>query len=148
MGREKRLEPVLKMAEAKVDEAARALGYLNQKIAQEEATRALLKNYEGEYLQLMRGGDQAGRRMDVQAVMRYQLFIQRLEAAQIQQNEQLHLLQQQKAQVTEHWIKTRARAQAVSSAMDSIRREEAVQSNRQEQKLFDELNTMRIARMR
>lgn len=148
MGREKRLEPVLKMAEGKVDEAARALGYLNQKIAQEEATCELLRNYEGEYLQLMRGGDQIGRRMDVQAVMRYQLFIQRLEAAQIQQHEQLYLLQQQKAQVTEHWIKTRARAQAVSSAMDSIRREEMVQANRQEQKLFDELNTARTARMR
>lgn len=148
MSREKRLQPVLKLAEGKVEEAARALGYLNQRIAQEESTSAQLKSYEGEYLQLMRGGDAPGRAMNVQAVMRYQLFIQRLEAAQIQQNEQIHLLQQQKAQVTEHWIKTRARAKAVSSVMEAARAEAALIESRQEQKLFDELSSQRFGRAR
>lgn len=146
MSREKRLQPVLKLAEGKVEEAARALGYLNQRIAQEESTCAQLKNYEGEYLQLMRGGDAPGRTMNVQAVMRYQLFIQRLETAQIQQNEQINLLQQQKAQVTEHWIKTRARAKAVSSVMEAARAEAELFESRQEQKLFDELSSQRFGR--
>lgn len=146
MSREKRLQPVLKLAQGKVDEAARALGYLNQKIEQEEATKGLLKNYEAEYLQLMRGGDQPGRRMDVQAVMRYQLFIQRLESAQIQQNEQITLLLQQKEKVTEHWIKTRARAQAVSSVMDAARKEQEWLDARQEQKQADEYTASRYAR--
>lgn len=146
MSREKRLQPVLKLAQGKVDEAARALGYLNGKIAVEQATHGQLKNYETEYLQLMRGGDQPGRKMDVQAVMRYQLFIQRLEMAQIQQNEQIKLLEQQKAQVTQHWIKTQARAKAIGSVMDAARQEEAVIANRQEQKLFDEFNSQHSAR--
>lgn len=146
MSREKRLQPVLKLAEGKVEEAARALGYLNSKIAVEQATHGQLKNYEKEYLQLMRGGDQPGRKMDVHAVMRYQLFIQRLEAAQIQQNEQIKLLEDQKAQVTEHWIKTQARAKAIGSVMETARNDEAVMANRQEQKLFDEFNSQRASR--
>ncbi|GLR63918.1 flagellar export protein FliJ [Marinospirillum insulare] len=146
MSREKRLQPVLKLAQGKVDEAARALGYLNSKIAAEQATHGQLKNYETEYLQLMRGGDEPGRKMDVQAVMRYQLFVQRLEAAQIQQNEQIKLLEEQKAQVTEHWIKTQARAKAIGSVMEAARQEEAVIANRQEQKLFDEFNSLSASR--
>lgn len=146
MSREKRLQPVLKLAQGKVDEAARVLGYLNSKIAAEQATHGQLKNYETEYLQLMRGGDQPGRKMDVQAVMRYQLFVQRLEAAQIQQNEQIKLLEQQKVQVTEHWIKTQARAKAIGSVMEAARQEEAVIANRQEQKLFDEFNSLHASR--
>ncbi|WP_027847991.1 flagellar export protein FliJ [Marinospirillum minutulum] len=146
MSREKRLQPVLKLAQGKVDEAARALGYLNSKIAAEQATQGQLKVYESEYLQLMRGGDEPGRKMDVHAVMRYQLFVQRLEAAQIQQNEQIKLLEEQKAQVTEHWIKTQARAKAISSVMEAARQDEAVMANRQEQKLFDEFNSQRASR--
>lgn len=146
MSREKRLQPVLKLAQGKVDEAARALGYLNSKIAAEQATQGQLKVYESEYLQLMRGGDEPGRKMDVHAVMRYQLFVQRLEAAQIEQNEQIKLLEEQKAQVTEHWIKTQARAKAISSVMEAARQDEAVMANRQEQKLFDEFNSQRASR--
>ncbi len=146
MSREKRLQPVLKLAQGKVDEAARALGYLNSKIAAEQATQGQLKVYESEYLQLMRGGDEPGRKMDVHAVMRYQLFVQRLEAAQIQQSEQIKLLEEQKAQVTEHWIKTQARAKAISSVMEAARQDEAVMANRQEQKLFDEFNSQRASR--
>ena len=146
MGREKRLQPVLKLAQGKVDEAARALGYLNGKIAAEQATRGQLKNYETEYLKLMGGGSEPGRKMDVHAVMRYQLFIQRLEVAQIQQNEQIKLLEQQKAQVTQHWIKTQARAKGIGSAIESARREDDVIANRQEQKLFDEFNSQRASR--
>lgn len=146
MSREKRLQPVLKLAQGKVDEAARALGYLNNKIAEEQTTHGQLKTYEGEYLQLMRGGNEPGRKMDVQAVMRYQLFVQRLETAQIQQNEQIKLLEQQKAQVTQHWIKTQARVKAIGSVMDAARQEEAVIANRQEQKLFDEFNSLLSSR--
>jgi len=146
MSREKRLQPVLKLAQGKVDEAARALGYLNSKIAAEQATHNQLRVYETEYLQLMRGGDEPGRKMDVHAVMRYQLFVQRLEAAQIQQNEQIKLLEDQKAQVTEHWIKTQARAKAIGSVMEAARQEAAVIANRQEQKLFDEFNNQRASR--
>lgn len=146
MSREKRLQPVLKLAQGKVNEAARALGYLNSKIAAEQATHGQLKNYETEYLQLMRCGEQPGRKMDVHAVMRYQLFIQRLEAAQIQQNEQIELLEQQKAQVTEHWIKTQARAKAIGSVMEAARKEEAIAINRQEQKMFDEFNSQHASR--
>ena len=94
----------------------------------------------------MRGGDEPGRRMDVHAVMRYQLFIQRLELAQIQQNEQIQLLEQQKAQVTQHWIKTQARAKGIGSAIESARKEDEIIANRQEQKLFDEFNSQRAAR--
>ncbi len=146
MSREKRLQPVLKMAQGKVDEAAKALGYLNSQIAAEQATKGQLKNYESEYLQLMRGGDAPGRRMDVQAVMRYQLFIQRLETAQIQQSEQIKLLEQQKAQVTQHWIKTQARAKAIDSVMEAARQEDSIIANRQEQKLFDEFNSQKASR--
>lgn len=146
MSREKRLQPVLKLAQGKVDEAARALGYLNGKISAEQATHGQLKNYETEYLQLMRGGDEPGRKMDVQAVMRYQLFVQRLEAAQIQQNEQIKLLEEQKAQVTQHWIKTQARAKAIDSVMEAARKEEMVIANRQEQKMFDEFNSQHYSR--
>ncbi len=146
MSREKRLQPVLKLAQGKVDEAAKALGYLNSKIAEEQATHSQLKNYESEYLQLMRGGSEPNRRMDVQAVMRYQLFIQRLEAAQIQQNEQIKVLEEQKAQVTQHWIKTQARAKGIGSVIETARQEDAIIANRQEQKLFDEFNSQKASR--
>ncbi|WP_114418755.1 flagellar export protein FliJ [Marinospirillum perlucidum] len=145
MSREKRLQPVLKLAEGKVDEASRALGYLNQKIEQEEATKQQLKVYEKEYLQMMRCGDEPGRRMDIQAVLRYQSFVQRLELAQVQQDEQLELLQRQKQQVTEHWIKTRARAKGLESLIEAAREEEERLAGRREQKLADEYTNLRFA---
>jgi|AntRauTorckE6833_2_1112554.scaffolds.fasta_scaffold01219_6 flagellar export protein FliJ len=145
MSRKKRLQPVLKLAEGKVDEASRALGYLNQKIEQEAQTKEQLKVYEKEYLQLMRGGDSPGRKMDIQAVLRYQSFIQRLELAQVQQDEQIELLQRQKAQVTEHWIKTRARAKGLESIIEAARKEEEILAARKEQKLADEYTSNRYA---
>lgn len=146
MSRAKRLLPVLQMAQKKVDEAAQALGYLNQRIAQEEATKQQLKNYEGEYLELMRGGYQPNRSMNVQAVMGYQSFIQRLELAQIQQQEEINLLASQKYQVTQHWIKTRARAQAIESAIATAKQEESLLAARQEQKELDEFTSQSFVR--
>ncbi|SFC17507.1 FliJ protein [Marinospirillum celere] len=146
MSRQKRLQPVLRLAEGKAEEASRALGYLNQKIEQEAQTKEQLKGYEKEYLQLMRCGDEPGRRMDIQAVLRYQAFVQRLEHAQIQQQEQIELLQRQKDQVTEHWIKTRARVKGLESIIESARREEEREAERKEQKLADEFTSTRYAR--
>ncbi|MFK7159763.1 flagellar export protein FliJ [Marinospirillum sp. MEB164] len=143
MSREKRLVPILQMAQKKVDEASRALGYLNQKIAEEEQTRKQLKNYESEYMQLMRGGDTPGRPVNIQAMMRYQAFIQRLELAQIQQQQQISLLEQQKQQVTQHWIQVRAKAQAVEKVMVQLRNEEALIAARAEQKMLDELSSLK-----
>lgn len=146
MSRVKRLQPVLQLAQGKADEAARALGYLNGKIAAEVAAQDQLKDYEKEYLGLMRGGSNPGRPMNVQAVMRYQSFIQRLDAAQIQQGEQIKLLEDQKAQVTQYWIETQARVKAISSVLESAAAEERLHANRQEQKLFDEFNSQHAAR--
>ena len=143
MSRVKRLDPVLKLAQGKVDEASRALGYLNQKIEQEAGTKEQLKAYEKEYLQLMRGGEQPGRRMDIQAVLRYQAFVQRLEQAQIQQDEQLELLQRQKQQVTQHWIQTRARVQGLESLIQAAQRQQDKIEEQKEQKLADEMTTIR-----
>lgn len=148
MSRAKRLQPVLQMAQNKADAAAKALGYLNSKIAAEVATQGQLHSYEKEYLQLMRGGDAPGRSMNVQAVMRYQLFIQRLEAAQVQQQEQIQLLESQKEQVTQHWISTQARVKAISSAMRTAEAEQQMYDNRQEQKMFDEFNSQKASRAR
>ncbi len=145
MSREQRLQPVLKLAQGKADEASRALGYLNQKIDQEAETKSQLKAYEQEYLQLMRGGDQPGRRMDIQAVLRYQSFIQRLEQAQIQQDEQIELLQRQKDQVTQHWVKTRAKVKGLESIIEAARQEERQLIEQREQKLADEFTSNRFA---
>lgn len=146
MSRAKRLQPVLKMALQKVEEAAQALGYLNQRLAQEEATKEQLKNYEGEYLELMRGGYEPNRVMNVQAVMGYQNFIQRLELAQIQQQEEINLLASQKDQVTQHWIKARARAQAIEAAIETAKQEESLYAARQEQKELDEFTSQSFIR--
>ncbi len=146
MQRDKRLKPVLHLAQNKVDEAARALGYLNQKLAEETQLAQQLSQYEQEYLQLMRGGDAPQRAMDVQAVLRYQSFIQRLEQAQLQQQEQINLLNQQKAQVTAHWVKTRARARAIESAIEAAQAQQQVWQNRLEQKQQDEASVQRFAR--
>lgn len=146
MSRQKRLQPVLRLAEGKAEEASRALGYLNQKIEQETETKEQLKVYEKEYLQLMRCGDQPGRRMDIQAVLRYQAFVERLEKAQLQQQEQIEQLERQKAQVTEHWIKTRARVKGLEAIIETARREEERLADRKEQKLADEFTSVRYAR--
>lgn len=146
MSRAKRLQPVLQMAQAKVDEAEQALGYLNSRINEEEATKKQLETYEGEYLELMRGGYEPNRVMKVQDVMRYQSFIQRLEQAQIQQQEEITLLESQKEQVSQHWIKTRARAQAIEAAIEVAKQEENLKASREEQKQLDEFTSLALLR--
>lgn len=146
MSRAKRLQPVLRMAQQKVEEASQALGYLNQRIAEESATKNQLSGYEGEYLELMRSSHEAGKNMNINATLNYQVFIQRLKLAQIEQQEAINLLESQKQQVMQHWIKTRARQQAVEAVIASAKAEEELIASRQEQKLLDELTSLNLQR--
>lgn len=146
MSRAKRLQPVLRMAQQKVEEASQALGYLNQRLAEETATKNQLIDYEGEYLELMRSSHEAGKKMNISATLNYQVFIQRLKLAQVQQQESINLLESQKQQVMQHWIKTRARQQAIEAVIASALEEEALVESRQEQKLLDELTSLNLQR--
>lgn len=142
-----RLRPVLDMALRKEQEAAQALGYLNQKITQEHQTLQQLKEYEQDYHQNVIAkrmqGDQVFNRY---SLLRYQNFISRLNEAVGQQEAQIDQVEGQLQQVREYWMKSRARVQAIESVMRKAQEREQVAAAKREQKMVDELVCIAAAR--
>lgn len=141
-----RLLPVLRLEKQKEDQAALALGYLNQQIDQERSTLSQLENYQREYLDMMSHNGQAGQVVNIQSMMRYQQFVERLEKAQHQQHDQIEQLYRQHEQVKAHWVEKRARVKALESLIERDQQKAQQLEMKREQKQLDEFSNYRFAR--
>lgn len=143
---DQRLAPILGIAQKKSDEAARALGVLNQKLSDENRMLNQLQVYQGDYVNMMGEMCKPGQRLDIKHIMRYQNFIDRLELAQRQQNDQIAVITAQKEQVKNYWLKTRARVKALESVIEKDEKKRQYQQDKIEQKNSDEFSQNKFHR--
>lgn len=143
---DKRLAPILDIAQKKSDEAARALGVLNQKLSRENTMLNQLQVYQGDYMNMMGEMCKPGQRLDINHIVRYQNFIDRLQTAQRQQNDQIAIINAQKEQVKEYWLKTRARVKALESVIEKDAKVRQYKQDKIEQKNSDEFSQNKFHR--
>src|SRR3569623_1782283 len=144
MQRSQRVRPVLKLAENKVQELARALGQEQQRLAQMQLQLTELERYRDLYQQEMKARSQDG--LDIRQLREFHAFVERLESASRQQQQGLGQQQQRCDQVRGKYLAERARAQALDKVVERYHNEESAQLARREQNELDDL-VQRYARM-
>jgi len=137
MRRSQRLQPVLDLAENKVQDLARILGQEQQRLAHLQQQLAELERYRDLYQQEMQARSQTG--LDIRQLRDFHAFVERLEAALQQQRQGLNRQQQRCEQVRLDYLAERAHAQALDQVIVRTRQEEAAQGARREQNELDEL---------
>lgn len=136
MNREKRLQPVLRLADRDVQKAARALAFMQQRLRQEEEKLGQLHHYQQEYHELIRRDGSAGiTSARLQMISR---FSSNLDHAMTQQQQQIAQVQQQLDQVRAHWQSKDMRYRQLEKMMERIRVQENARRDRQEQRNHDE----------
>lgn len=137
MRRSQRVQPVLELAENKVQELARALGQEQQRLAQMQLQLTELERYRDLYQQEMKARGQDG--LDIRQLREFHAFVERLESALRQQQQGLSQQQQRCDQVRGKYLTERARAQALDKVIERYRNEESAQLARREQNELDDL---------
>lgn len=137
MRRSQRVQPVLELAENKVQELARALGQEQQRLAQMQLQLSELERYRDLYQQEMKTRSQDG--LDIRQLREFHVFVERLELAVRQQQHVLSQQQQRCDQVRGKYLAERARAQALDKVVERYRNEESAQLARREQNELDDL---------
>ncbi len=137
MNRSKQFKPVVEHAYHLEQEAAKALGEANQRVAAAEAQLAQLQRYRQEYLDGYQalgaqGGVEPGRLRD------YQAFLAKLNAALTQQSEAIDSARRQREEVKQFWLAKRGRSKALDSVLKRYIEEEHYVESRKEQREMDD----------
>lgn len=129
MKKSQRLEPVVKVAESREQQAARALGQAQAQLAQAEQRQAELEGYKEEYLRRFHTAGSRG--MSAAQMEDYRRFLGKLDAAIAQQQQVVAqaagIVETQRHQWFERRGKTRALDKVVSRYQADERRQEAQQ---------------------
>jgi len=137
MQRSQRVQPVLELAENKVQELARALGQEQQRLAQMQLQLNELERYRDLYQQEMKARSQGG--LDIRQLREFHAFVERLELALRQQQHGLSQQQQRCDQARSKYLAERAGAQALGKVVERYRNEESALLARREQNELDDL---------
>ena len=137
MKRSRRLETVVDLAQRKVDDAARTLAFIQQKLLEEEHKLAQLEQYLIEYRTTVHNEGRKG--FSVQEFRRYNDFSDNVARAITQQNLQVKTVTRQVEQVRRHWQMLDARHKGITKLRDKALVLERCAQERQEQKELDEL---------
>ena len=135
--RSKQFKPVVDHAHHLEQEAARALGEANQRVAAALNQLDQLGRYRDEYLQQFhalseRGGVDPGRLRDFQA------FLAKLNDALTQQQQALESARQQREEVRRFWLAKRGRSKALDSVLHRYIEEEIYLETKREQRETDD----------
>jgi flagellar FliJ protein len=131
MKKSKRLEPVVKVAENREQQATRALGEAQKRLAAAEQRLRELKQYREEYHARFKANGAAG--MGAMFLEDYQKFLHKLSLA-IQQ--QVAVIAQAAAAVEEKkrlWHVSRSKTQMIESVVARYQAQEQRQADRKEQ---------------
>ncbi|HED40659.1 MAG TPA: flagellar export protein FliJ [Chromatiales bacterium] len=141
----RRLQPVIKIAKEREEDAALALSEYRKVIDQQEAKLIELRQYQAEYLQRLREGGRNG--MNIAQINDYRSFIARLSVAVEQQEAQLVACEVQLQEKNRAWLEMRARHQALGKVTERYRQQEDEAREKKEQAESDE-RSQRMGRNR
>ena len=136
MKRSQRLEPVVKVAENREQQAAKALGDSQEALNQAEQRLVELKNYREEYIRRFHAAGSVG--MRAKQMGDYRVFLANLSQA----IEQQIVLVQQAANVVEqrrqHWFSRRGKVKMLDKVVSRYQSDEQRVIDRKEQREQDE----------
>ncbi len=132
----RRLQPVIKIAKEREDDAALALSEYRKVVDQHEAKLIELRHYHDEYIQRLNEAGRGG--MNIAQINDYRSFIARLAVAVKQQEALLLECQQQLKEKNKAWIQTRGRHQALDKVIDRYQQQEQEVRDKREQAESDE----------
>lgn len=136
MKKSKRLQPVVKVAESREQQATRVLGDEQKKLAAAEQRLAELKSYREEYINRFHAAGASG--MGATRMLDYQKFLHKLSLAI---DQQLQLIAQQASVVDEKrrlWHLTRSKVQMLDNVLSRYQAHEQRQLERKEQGELDD----------
>ncbi len=132
----RRLQPVIKVAKEREDDAAIALSEYRKIVDQHEAKLIELRHYHDEYIQRLNESGRSG--MNIAQINDYRRFIARLAVAIKQQEALLLECQQQLNEKNMAWLQMRGRHQALDKVSDRYRQQEQEARDKREQAESDE----------
>ena len=142
MKKSQRLEPVVKVAENREQQAARALGQAQAQMNQAEQRLAELKNYKEEYLR--RFHTQGSRGMSAAQMEDYRRFLAKLDAAIAQQQRVVEQAARAVEVQRNHWFERRGKTRALDKVVERYQADEQRREDLKEQGEQDEQNQCRV----
>lgn len=136
MKRSKRLEPVVKVAENREQQAARALGDAQSALAQAEQRLAELKTYREEYIERFHANGALG--MSAVQMGDYRLFLSNLSRAIEQQAELVRQAAAVVEQQRQKWFSRRGKVKMLDNVVSRYQADEQRVVDRKEQLEQDE----------
>ncbi len=136
MTRSKRMKPVKEVAEHREQDAARALGREQDRLAAERGKLQQLIAYRDEYA--LSFESRGGKGVNARELQNFRAFLGRLNAAIEQQGKVVAQAEQACEAQRRQWLQRRSRSQALGKVMDRYHRDEARERERREQAASDE----------
>ncbi len=136
MTRSKRMQPVVKVAASKEQDAARQLGECQREIDARKARLAELIAYQTEYAHRFESSGGGG--LDMARLQDYRVFLARLNDAIAQQRRLVEAAEIDYAKKKNHWLGTRQQAQAIDKVVERFKRDEVRAQGRRDQADTDE----------
>ncbi|QWT46255.1 flagellar export protein FliJ [Azospira inquinata] len=130
------LRPLQDLIQTRVDDAAKALGFL---VASERDTKdklAMLEDYRRDYLERFKAASQNG--LTPAAWRNFQDFMDKIDAAIEQQKKSVHLSQQRTAQGQAEWLAQHNKLKAIDTLAERHMSAEQYREAKREQKQQDE----------
>jgi len=136
MTRSKRIQPVVRIAENREQDAARVLGESLKQLEAQEQRLQELTLYRDEYTR--RFQNHAGGGMVPARMQDFRAFLVQLNQAIDQQRDVVERVRRESEQCRHQWLDQRTRAKALDKVVERYQREELRDADRREQKLLDE----------
>jgi flagellar FliJ protein len=131
-----RLQPVVDLAEEKVENAVRVLATQQRALADAEHQLVELRKYRNEYAEMPDG-------IGVAALLNRQQFLQKIDMAIVQQLGEVQRREQALDHAQRLWSDARGRAKALDSVTTKYREQERKSEDRREQAQADERSQYR-----
>lgn len=136
MNRSDRLQPVVKFAHRKEQDAAQAFGDAQQTASNEQKKLNELMQYRAEYIADFQRKGRAG--VTGSAMQQFQHFLARLDDAIAQQTQRVNGASVHVQQANQQWQEKLTRSRALNNATSTIKQQERQHADRLEQKANDE----------
>jgi len=146
MTRSKRMDPVLRVAEHRERDAARALGESRQRLEHQRQRLQELLDYREEYSR--RFQETAGGGMDMNKLHEYRAFLGRLNDAVDHQHRSIAKAEAEVDRRHRDWLELCTRLRSLDTVRERFRRDERQADERREQRDQDERVSAAAARPR
>ena len=136
MGRSKRMQPVVKLAEDRERNDAREFGQSERRLAHMQQKLVELQQYRDEYARRFEAAGSCG--LNAMQLRDYRIFLDRLSAAIAQQAVAIAHARQDLAKQRHDWLLSRRRVEALDKVIERYQRQEQDVERRLEQNECDE----------